>query len=110
MPGSGGIRLSSQDLGNRGRRISEFESSLVYRVSSRTSRDIQRNPLSKNKTKQQKISKRAGEVAQRLRALASLPEVLSSIPRNHMVSNNCRAVECERKPGKVELRLEAPGP
>jgi hypothetical protein len=27
-----------------------------------------------------------------------------------MVSNNCRAVECERKPGKVELRLEAPGP
>ena len=31
--------------------LSEFEASLVYRVSSRTSRAIQRNPVSKNKTK-----------------------------------------------------------
>jgi hypothetical protein len=36
-------------LGGRGRRISEFEASLVYRVSSRTVRAIQRNPVSKNK-------------------------------------------------------------
>jgi hypothetical protein len=28
--------------------ISEFEASLVYRVSSRTARDTQRNPVSKN--------------------------------------------------------------
>jgi hypothetical protein len=35
----------------RGRQISEFEASLVYKVSSRTARDIQRNPVSKNKTK-----------------------------------------------------------
>jgi hypothetical protein len=33
----------------RGRRISEFEASLVYKVSSRTARDTQRNPVSKNK-------------------------------------------------------------
>jgi hypothetical protein len=39
-------------LGGRGRRISEFEASLVYRVSSRTARAIHRNPVSKNKTKQ----------------------------------------------------------
>jgi hypothetical protein len=32
-------------LGSRGRRISEFEASLVYKVSART---IQRNPVSKN--------------------------------------------------------------
>jgi hypothetical protein len=32
-------------LGGRGRWISEFEASLVYRVSSRTARDIQRNPV-----------------------------------------------------------------
>jgi hypothetical protein len=32
-------------------RISEFEASLVYKVSSRTARAIQRNPVSKNKTK-----------------------------------------------------------
>jgi hypothetical protein len=39
-------------LGGRGRRISEFETSLVYKVSSRTARAIQRNPNLKNKTKQ----------------------------------------------------------
>jgi hypothetical protein len=32
----------------RGRWISEFEASLVYKVSSRTARAIQRNPVSKN--------------------------------------------------------------
>jgi hypothetical protein len=41
-------------LGNRGRWISEFEASLVYRVSSRTARATQRNPVSKNKAKQSK--------------------------------------------------------
>jgi hypothetical protein len=44
-------------LGGRGRRISEFEASLVYKVSSRTARAIQRNPVSKNKTKQNKQTK-----------------------------------------------------
>jgi hypothetical protein len=34
-------------LGGRGRQISEFEASLVYRVSFRTARTIQRNPVSK---------------------------------------------------------------
>jgi hypothetical protein len=39
---------------SRGRRISEFEASLVYKVSSRTARGIQRNPVLKNqKTKKQ---------------------------------------------------------
>jgi hypothetical protein len=33
-------------LGVRGRRISEFEASLVYKESSRTARAIQRNPVS----------------------------------------------------------------
>jgi hypothetical protein len=36
-------------LGGRGREISEFEASLVYRVNSRTVRAIQRNPISKTK-------------------------------------------------------------
>jgi hypothetical protein len=40
-------------LGGRGRQISEFKASLVYRVSSRTARAIQRNPVLK-KTKQKK--------------------------------------------------------
>jgi hypothetical protein len=36
-------------LGGRGRRISEFEASLVYKVSSRTARAMQRNPVSGKK-------------------------------------------------------------
>jgi hypothetical protein len=38
-------------LGGRGRRISEFKASLVYRVSFRTARVTQRNPVSKNQKK-----------------------------------------------------------
>jgi hypothetical protein len=45
--GSVGAHLYSQRLGGRGRQISEFEASLVYRVSSRTTRVIQRNPVLK---------------------------------------------------------------
>jgi hypothetical protein len=47
-------------LGGRGRRISEFEASLVYKVSSRTARAIQRDPVSKNKqtNKQKEILNR----------------------------------------------------
>jgi hypothetical protein len=44
-------------LGGRGRRISEFEASLVYRVSSRKARAAQRNPVSKNPKKQNKTKK-----------------------------------------------------
>jgi hypothetical protein len=47
-------------LGGRGRQISEFEASLVYRVSSRTDRATQRNPVSKKnqkpKTHTQKVA------------------------------------------------------
>jgi hypothetical protein len=39
-------------LGGRGRQISQFEASLAYKVSSRTARAIQRNPVSKNQNKQ----------------------------------------------------------
>ena len=39
-------------------------------------------PTSKNK------ANGAGEMAQQLRALTALPEVLSSIPSNHMVAHN----------------------
>jgi hypothetical protein len=46
-------------LGGRGRQISEFEVSLVYRVSSRTARALQRNPvLKKQKTKNKKQKKK----------------------------------------------------
>jgi hypothetical protein len=50
-PGSGDAHLESQHLGGRVRRISEFEASLFYRVSSRAT---QRNPISKKKKKKKK--------------------------------------------------------
>jgi hypothetical protein len=40
-------------LGRRGQRISEFKASLVYKVSSRTARTIQRNPVSQKQTNKQ---------------------------------------------------------
>jgi hypothetical protein len=45
-------------LGGRGRQISEFEASLVYRVSSRAARATQRNPVLKKQNKRNKQTKR----------------------------------------------------
>jgi hypothetical protein len=45
-------------LGGRGRKISEFKVSLVYKVSSRTARATQRNPVLKQINKQTKTKKR----------------------------------------------------
>jgi hypothetical protein len=44
----------SQHSGGRGRWISEFKASLVYKMSSRTARAIQRNPVPKKKKKKKK--------------------------------------------------------
>jgi hypothetical protein len=51
-------------LGGRGRQISEFKASLVYRVSSRAARATQRNPVSKKtkQTKQNKKQKKKGSL------------------------------------------------
>jgi hypothetical protein len=47
--------LLISELGGEGKQISEFGASLVYRVSSRTARAMQRNPVSKKpKTHTQK--------------------------------------------------------
>jgi hypothetical protein len=45
-------------LGGRGRWISEFEASLVYRVSSRIARATQRNPVSKKQTNKKTKTKK----------------------------------------------------
>jgi hypothetical protein len=45
-------------LGGRGRQISEFDASLIYKVSSRTARAIQRNPVSKKKKKKKRKEKK----------------------------------------------------
>jgi hypothetical protein len=48
-------------LGGRSRWISEFEVSLVYRVSFRTARATQRNPVSGEKEKKEKQRGGGGE-------------------------------------------------
>jgi hypothetical protein len=51
-------------LGGRGRWISEFEASLVYKVSSRTARATQRNPISNKQTN--KTNKQTNKQTKRL--------------------------------------------
>jgi hypothetical protein len=56
-------------LGGRGRWISEFKASLVYRVSSRPARATQRNPVSKKKkniNKKQQPKKKKKKKTKRL--------------------------------------------
>jgi hypothetical protein len=45
--------------------------------------------LTKKNFKLYGLSIRAAKMAQQLRALTALPEVLSSTPSNHMVTHNC---------------------
>jgi hypothetical protein len=45
-------------LGGRGRQISDFEASLVYRVSSRIARATQRNPVSKKEREREREKER----------------------------------------------------
>jgi hypothetical protein len=64
-------------LGGRGRRISQFEASLVYTVSSRTARATQTSCLEKAKSKKKKKKKKA-KAARRIPVLAALtigPEI-----------------------------------
>ena len=49
-------------MGGRGRWISEFEASLVYRVCSRTARASQRNPVSKHQKKKKKKKRKEKEI------------------------------------------------
>jgi hypothetical protein len=84
-------------LRGRDRQISEFEASLIYRVSSRTVRTTKRNPVSKktknkktkNKTKQKKTNRpRARELAQWLRALVLVAKDPGLIPSTHVEAHH----------------------
>jgi hypothetical protein len=48
-------------LGSRGRQISEFKVSLVYKVSSRTARATQRNPVSEKERRKERKKERKKE-------------------------------------------------
>jgi hypothetical protein len=59
-------------LGGRARRISEFEASLVYKVSSRTARATQRNPVSKKENQKRKKPKKTTTTKQNKKTLSVL--------------------------------------
>jgi hypothetical protein len=61
-------------LGGRGRWISEFKASLVYKVNSRTDRAIPRNPVSKKQQKK-RIQKINIQFAKRSYPLADCPVI-----------------------------------
>jgi hypothetical protein len=63
-------------LGGRSRWISEFEASLVYKVSSRTARATQRNPVLKNQKERKKERERERE-----REKSSQPRAKRSLKR-----------------------------
>jgi hypothetical protein len=54
--------FKSQHSRGRGRQISEFKASLVYRVSSRTARATERNPVSKKHNKKKKKERKKKEM------------------------------------------------
>jgi hypothetical protein len=55
------LEIRAGHSGGRGRWVSEFEASLVYKVSSRTARAIQRNPVLKNQKRKKKERKKEKE-------------------------------------------------
>ena len=61
MPHHGDTHLEFQYSGGRCRWISELKANLIYRVSSWIARAIQRNPVSKNKTKQTNKQKKSNQ-------------------------------------------------
>jgi capsid protein len=70
--------------------LCEFEASLVYRVSSRTARATQRNPVLKNKTKQKKERKQRKKQSKR-----STPKLL--LQSQHLSSTQTRQIQQEKK-------------
>jgi hypothetical protein len=74
-------------LEGRGRWISEFEASLVYRVSSRTARATQRNPVwEKNKNKRNNNNKKMFQDEFREEPIAN-GDTLPHIPRRPSAPN-----------------------
>jgi hypothetical protein len=91
----------SQHSGGRGRRISEFEASLVYKVSSRTARATQRNPVSKNQERERE-REREREIRTVLRDIVQLVEGLCSKPEAGFNSqHHIQKKKKKKKPGMM---------
>jgi hypothetical protein len=88
-------------------RISEIEGSLVYKVSSRTARATQRNPVSKNKIKQNKNKKNSSDPPHMHLEDAHLYMTPTHAPgrHTHTHTHTHRERERERERESQSLRL-----
>jgi hypothetical protein len=75
-------------LGGRGRQISEFEASLVYKVSSRTARATEKPCLKKNNNSNNNNNKKTKTKQTKNKALA-LTEDPGLNPKIHKANHNC---------------------
>jgi phage-related tail protein len=82
-------------LGSRGRQISEFEASLVYKVSSRTARAIQRDPVSEKRKKERKKTQKTTTTTTKNQetlwkdgSAVALSEDPCSIPNTYIATHN----------------------
>jgi hypothetical protein len=73
-------------LGGRSREISEFEASLVYKVSSRTARTIQRKPVSTNNNNN-KIKNKRNEKRMKGKGKNKERKKLKKISENEKISH-----------------------
>jgi hypothetical protein len=69
-----------KDINNSLKEIQENTGKQLEVLKEETNKQTNKNPL--------KNCRRAGEMAQQVRALTALPKVLSSIPSNHIVAHN----------------------
>jgi hypothetical protein len=83
-------------LGGRSRQISEFKASLVYRMSSRTARTTQRNPVSKtqNKIKIKSFPKRNQQ---------HVKIIIVSFTKREKLKLSCENTKGPKKPKEKDL-------
>jgi hypothetical protein len=90
----------------RGRQISEFKASLVYKVSSRTARAIQRNPVLKKKPKKKKKSGSSYFSLSNPSALSAVPSSLKFKSRCSQLTTKTSHLKRVRKQNKAFLLLK----
>jgi hypothetical protein len=78
-------------LGGRGRQISEFEDSLVYRLSSRTARATQGNPVSGKKIK----------IKNGVKMTDMFPALLDIFSGNISICQYCLGFEIEKQTAHI---------
>ena len=95
-------------MGGRGRRISEFEASLVYGVNSRTARATQRNLVSKKKNKQTEEEEDYDVWSTSLGRLLVLPCLVIKVNGKLQQPNPSRTTK-DADPSEIKVWVIPPG-